>query len=350
MTISLASELILPSPSISGMGLSKVATIKILSASPAFRSRNMSSIARLLLSPRQVNDLVHKPDAPISLIDSTWFMPNAPRNAKDEFFAKRIPGAQFLDLDEVASPHELGLKHMMPDKETFARACEKLGISPSTHVILYDAHGVFSSPRALFMFRNFGHENSSIIDGGLPRWVDDQLPVETSPPSKPQPATYALPKFEDKSIRSYEQIVANSQFDPLTNAQSELVLDARPRGRYTGTDPEPRPGLSSGHIPHSYSLTFNLFLQKHKTRDGQEYSTFLPPADIKKALESAVGPEEAAKIIRGERPVNASCGSGMTAGVLWLGLQLLGVRNVGLYDESWTGYAMRSTSRIVKST
>lgn len=156
-------------------------------------------------------------------------------------------------------------------------------------------------------------------------------------------------------MTGYEQIVANAQIDPLTNAQSELVFDARPKGRfvqypvymrygrsflqciisyrYTGTDPEPRPGLSSGHIPYSYSLTFNLFLQKHKTRDGQEYSTFLPPADIKKALESAVGPEETTKIIRGERPVTASCGSGMTAGVLWLGLQLLGVRNVGLYDE-----------------
>ncbi|KAF9480444.1 Rhodanese-like protein [Pholiota conissans] len=309
----------------------------------------MSTAARLLLSPRQVNELSVS-GAHISLIDSTWYMPNAPRNAKDEFLAKRIPGAQFLDLDEVASPHKLGLKHMMPDKETFAHACEKLGISPSTHVVLYDAHGVFSSPRALFMFRSFGHENSSIIDGGLPRWIEDDLPIETSLPSQPQPAVYASPKFEDKSIRSYEQIVANSQVDPSTNEWSELVLDARPKGRYTGTDSEPRPGLSSGHIPHSYSLTFNLFLQKHKTKDGQEYSTLLPPAEIKKALEAAVGPKEASKIIRGERPVVASCGSGMTAGVLWLGLQLLGVKNVGLYDESWTGYAMRSTSHIDKTT
>jgi thiosulfate/3-mercaptopyruvate sulfurtransferase len=121
------------------MGLSKVATIKILSASPAFKARNMSSVARLLLSPRQVNDLVHKPDAPISLIDSTWFMPNAPRNAKDEFFAKRIPGAQFLDLDEVASPHELGLKHMMPDKETFARACGMCSIKITRVIHLFNA-------------------------------------------------------------------------------------------------------------------------------------------------------------------------------------------------------------------
>ena len=105
--------------------------------------------------------------------------------------------------------------------------------------------------------------------------------------------------------------------------------------RYTGTDPEPRPGLSSGHIPHSYSLTFNLFLQKHKTKTGQEYSTFLSPSEIKAALDNAVGAAEADQIIQGKRPVVASCGSGMTAGVLWLGLQLLGVKQVGLFDEVW---------------
>ena len=103
--------------------------------------------------------------------------------------------------------------------------------------------------------------------------------------------------------------------------------------RFAGTDPEPHPGLSSGHIPHSYSLTFNLFLRKHKTKTGQEYSTFLPPSEIKAALDNAVGAAEADQIINGKRPVVASCGSGMTAGVLWLGLQLLGVKQVGLYDE-----------------
>ncbi|KAF9560216.1 Rhodanese-like protein [Agrocybe pediades] len=305
-----------------------------------------SSSAPLLLSPKQVNELGKASN--VSLLDSTWFMPNSPRNAKQEFSGKRIPGAQFLDLDEVASPHELGLKHMMPDKETFALACEKLGISPSTHVVLYDSHGVFSSPRALFMFRTFGHTNSSVLDGGLPRWVDDGLPIDTGSPTTPQRASYAPREFDATAIRNYEQIVSNSQLDPATDAKSEIVLDARPNGRFTGKDPEPRPGLSSGHIPHSFSLTFNLFLQKHKAKDGQEYSTFLPPEEIRKALENAIGPAETEKVIQGQRSVTASCGSGMTAGVLWLGLQLLGVKNVGLYDESWTGYAMRPTSQIAK--
>ncbi|KAF5311807.1 hypothetical protein D9619_003323 [Psilocybe cf. subviscida] len=272
-------------------------------------------------------------------------------NAKQEFLSKRIPDSLFLDLDEVADPHELGLKHMLPSREIFARACEKFGITPSTHVVLYDAHGVFSAPRALFMFRTLGHDNSSIIDGGLPRWADEGLPIETGASTgTPSPCIYIYEAPERETpIRRYEDMVDNSKRDPSTDPHADLVLDARPKGRFTGADPEPRPGLSSGHIPHSHSLTFNLFLKKHTTKDGTEYATLLPPVDIRKAVEAAVGTEETEKILRGERRVTATCGSGMTAGVLWLGLQLLGAKQVGLYDESWTGYAMRSTSEIYKS-
>jgi len=309
----------------------------------------MSFITPLLLSPKQVTDLTRS-STPVTLLDSTWFMPNSPRNAKAEYLSKRIPGSQFLDLDEVASSHDLGLKHMMPDSKTFALACEKLGIAPTTHVVIYDSHGVFSAPRALFMFRSFGHQSSSIIDGGLPRWADEDLPLETTEPTQPQPMHYPAPILDEEAIKSYEQIVFNSKYDPFKNANSALVLDARPRGRYMGTDPEPRPGLSSGHMPHSFSLPFNIFLQKHSSKQGSEYTTFLAPSEIQKKLETVVGPAEVEKILKGERPVITSCGSGMTAGVLWLGLQLLGAQKVGLYDESWTGYAMRPSSDIEKST
>lgn len=276
-------------------------------------------------------------------------MPNSPRNPKAEFTSKRIPGAQLLDLDEVASPHELGLKHMMPSSEVFAKACSQLGISPSSHVVIYDSQGVFSSPRALFMFRAFGHEKSSILNGGLPQWIDEGLPLEPESPSQPKVAEYPTPTFHPEVIRGYEEVVANSAFDPKTNVHAELVLDARSKGRWDGVDPEPRPGLSSGHIPNSISLPFNLFLQKHTGQNGSEYTTILSPAEIRQVLEDTVGAEEAEDIIAGERSVVTSCGSGMTAGILWLGLQLLGARKVALYDESWTGYAIRPTSKIEKS-
>ncbi|KAF8624890.1 hypothetical protein AX15_005758 [Amanita polypyramis BW_CC] len=312
-------------------------------------STTTTAAAPLVVSAREAH-LLTQNNRSVRLLDATWFMPNSPRNAYEEFLSRRLPRAQFLDLDEVANPHELGLKHMMPSGRTFADACEKFDIEPSSHVLLYDSHGVFSSPRALFMFRSFGHVKSSIINGGLPSWRSEGLEVEEGTPSQVEKATYPTPVLNTNAIRSYEQVVANSVLDPATDPVAELVLDARPRGRYLGTDPEPRPGLSSGHIPYSLSLPFNVFLKKHAGEDGNEYTTLLQPSDLRKALEGSVGVERADAAISGKIPVVTSCGSGMTAGILWLGLKILGAEKIGLYDESWTGYAMRSTSKIEKSS
>ncbi|KAF9014929.1 Rhodanese-like domain-containing protein [Cyathus striatus] len=291
-----------------------------------------------LLSPVQVRDMARS-SIPMAILDASWFMPNSLRNPEKEFLAKHIPSAQYLNLDEVASSHELGLKHMMPNEQVFAQACEKLGIEPSSHVIIYDTHGIFSSPRALFMFRTFGHEKSSIINGGLPRWILDGLPVESGK-TEYKRTSYSPPTVNGYAVRDYNQIVYNSMLEPASNSEAELVLDARSRGRYLGVDPEPRPGLSSGHIPSSFSLPFNTFLKKHTAADGTEYTMFLPLDQLH---------EYVTQLIAGERTVITTCGSGMTAGVLWLGLQLLGINDVGLYDESWTGYAMRPSSKIEKS-
>ncbi|TFK76874.1 thiosulfate sulfurtransferase [Pluteus cervinus] len=311
-----------------------------------YRRMSATRETPLLLSPAQVKDLAKS--SKISVLDATWFMPNSPRNARDEYLTSRIPQAQFLDLDEVASPHELGLKHMMPSPEIFADACERIGISPTSHVVIYDSHGVFSSARALFMFRAFGHEKSSIIDGGLPRWVAESLPIEMGASTyQPVKTSYSKPQLATETVRNYEQMVTNSSLD-LSSPESELVLDARPRGRYLGQDPEPRPGLPSGHIPRSFSLPFDTFLQQHTAPNGNTYTRFLPYTELNAALAKAVGPEEAESIIAGRKPVTTTCGSGMTAGVLWLGLKLLGVKDVALYDESWTGYASRAQSVVAR--
>ncbi|KAJ7783530.1 Rhodanese-like domain-containing protein [Mycena maculata] len=305
----------------------------------------------MLLSPARLNQLLRSKGANTVVLDSTWFMPNSPRIAKAEFRAKRIPGSRFLDLDEVASPHELGLKHMMPSEKVFGRACEKFGIGPSTQVVMYDTHGVFSSPRALFMFQSFGHRNSCILDGGLPRYEVEGFPLDTTEPLEVhvQDVKYPTPTLDSQAVRSYEQIVSNSSSNPFRVPGAELVLDARGRGRYLGTDPEPRPGLSSGHIPNSLSLPFNVFLQNNVTKDGSSYTTFLPQEQLRMAVVEAIGADKADAVINGDVPVVASCGSGMTAGVIWLGLQLLGVKQISIYDESWTGYSLRPSSKIEKS-
>ncbi|KAK7064423.1 Rhodanese-like domain-containing protein [Favolaschia claudopus] len=304
----------------------------------------------LLLSPTRLSQLLKSEAAQTIVLDSTWFMPNSTRIAAAEFRTKRIPGARFLDLDEVASPHELGLKHMLPSGEIFARACEKFGIGRSSRVVVYDSHGVFSSPRALWMFKSFGHEDAAILDGGLPRWEAEGFPVDQEPPlDDVKSSNYPPPTADDNAVRSYGQMVYNSGLVPFETADAELVFDARSRGRYLGTDPEPRPGLSSGHIPNSFSLPFNTFLQTNAAPNGTSYTTYLPESQLRSAIVEALGPQRAESLFKGDVSVITTCGSGMSAAVLWLGLQLLGIKQVSLYDESWTGYAQRPSSRIDKS-
>ncbi|KAG8220095.1 Rhodanese-like domain-containing protein [Butyriboletus roseoflavus] len=295
-------------------------------------------MAPYLLSPSNLRDVMSSGN--VSVLDASWFRPGSPRKPLQEFQAKRIPGAQFLDLDEVASPHELGLKHMMPSERFFADACEKFGIHSNSHVVIYDTYGVFSSPRALFMFRAFGHQKSSILDGGLPRWEAEGFETEGIPPTGEKTSTYPTPVLDGASIRSYEQVVANSLLNPASDPAVELVVDARSRGRFLATDPDPRPGLSSGHIPHSFSLPFDVFLKTHTVPNTSiNYTTILSEPELRQALVDAIGADQAQLVLTGNRPITTTCGSGMTAGILWLGLKLLGVPNVALYDEVCTDHA-----------
>ncbi|CAE7210198.1 unnamed protein product [Rhizoctonia solani] len=314
---------------------SSPSTLGILVTSRSIHTTASKMQKQLLFAPKDAHAA-----AGAIFVDSTWFMPGVPRSGYEEWKQRRIPGARFLDLDAVASEHPLGLKHMLPSGEVFAKACEEMGIEPSSQVVLYDTHGVFSSPRALYMFKSFGHEKAGILDGGLPRWEVEGLPIETGEPSATvQPAKYAVPRLDESAVRSYEQIVANAKVDPSASPAAELVLDARAYGRFTGEQPEPRPGLSSGHMPHARSLPFNTLLESHAT--GKGYTTVLPRDKLKQVFDKAVGEANAG------RSIVASCGSGMTAGTIWLAGQLLDTP-VAIYDESWTGYAMRPESVIVK--
>ncbi|KIO27238.1 hypothetical protein M407DRAFT_193496 [Tulasnella calospora MUT 4182] len=307
-----------------------------MSASTTLRSGH----SELVITPSQLAALPSSTTVPI---DVTWFMPNVARNPNEEFLGKRIPDARRMDLDVVASEHPLGLKHMMPTGEVFAKACEEIGVSPASHVVLYDTHGVFSSPRALFMFKAFGHSKASILNGGLPRWVDEGHPTESGPLKAIEPAKYPAPTLKEDFVRDYEHIVKAT----TSNDGATVVLDARPNGRFTGKDPEPRPNLSSGHMPSSRSLPFsNLLARQQPSSDGSSYTTLLEPNSLLSEVEKVVG-EHGLDGLNSKQVIN-SCGSGMTAAVIWLALQELGV-NSSLYDESWTGYAMRPESKVLKN-
>ncbi|CAG7851510.1 SubName: Full=Related to 3-mercaptopyruvate sulfurtransferase {ECO:0000313/EMBL:CCA75166.1} [Serendipita indica DSM 11827] len=298
----------------------------------------MSSVANtrrsLLLTPNEAHTL---PKASTKFLDATWFMPNSPRNAKQEFVKRHIPGAQFFDLDEVASPNELGLKHMMPSPQQFKEACDNFGISREDAVVLYDTHGIFSSPRALFTFKSFGHPNAFVLNGGLPAWLDQGLSVE------------------DGSGHASTTTIKGAY--PIPKLDQGIIRYARPTARFTGAAPEPRAGLSSGHMPNSVSIPFNALLATHSgSNEGQATYTTLLPADelraklvellstpsnwargggVKGSESGADGEAILGRILRGEQPAVASCGSGMTACVIWLALQELtgGAQAIALYDE-----------------
>ncbi|KZO94982.1 Rhodanese-like protein [Calocera viscosa TUFC12733] len=306
----------------------------------ATRPLSLSTRESLLVTPEEVNSWASGSYVPL---DATWLMPAANRNPHQEFEKKRIPNARYFDLDKVASQHPLGLPHMMPDSQTFAGACESLGIDRGTRLVFYDTHGVFSSPRALFTFKAFGHEEAVVLNGGLPRWEVEGHPLETEPPSAPWKATYKpLPELDESVIRSYEQIIGNTHFATDDKA-GELLLDARSRERYSGEAQEPRPGLPAGHIPNSLSLPFSNLLESHLDK-SPSYTTMLPVARLRAAVEAALGPYTE-DVLTGKRSLVNTCGSGMTAAIVWLALQELGVKSA-LYDESWTGYALRKESPV----
>ncbi|WWC96208.1 hypothetical protein V866_003075 [Kwoniella sp. B9012] len=323
----------------------------------ARRGLHTSSIARipLLITPKEYQDLPKRTTLPL---DVSWHMPNSTRSAVAEYLSgPRIPNAKRFDLDEVAEldldKNPLSLTHMLPKPERFVEECRKLGIRNDDHVVLYDTIGIFSSPRALYTFKAFGHENVSVLDGGLPRYIEEGYEVETGD-VKPtlKESQYKLPQnWKEDWVRSYEQIVSNSE-KPTTDPTSEIVLDHRPLPRFTGEAPEPRPGLSSGHIPNSLPLPFPQYL--NAANDKIPYSSYKSIEELKQVFEKALGGEEnLKKYIEEQRGVVLSCGSGMTAAIGWLANELLREQSgkalkTALYDESWTGYALRKESKIVK--
>ncbi|KAH8082337.1 Rhodanese-like domain-containing protein [Filobasidium floriforme] len=355
------------------------------SASPAIvhqsRSFATSSMSRvpLLITPKQLAAL---PKGSTKILDASWHMPNSPRNPNTEFLTgPRIPQAIRWDVDAISVPktdselNPLGLGHMMPSPETFSAACRKRGIKREDHVVVYDSVGVFSAPRAAFTFDSMGHEKVSILDGGLPRWIHEGFEVDSedlssSPASEKgevlmngdiQESDYPVPSFQSSRVTSYEDVVKNSKVDGKSS-EADLVLDARSRERWTGSAPEPRPNLSSGHIPNSLSLPFNVLLTP--SNPDRPYTSYLPPSSLRETIISSLTfPGETPKdaqvrwenIKRGKKGVVWSCGSGMTACVGVWGMRVLasaeerdeGMR-VGIYDESWTGYASREESEIVK--
>lgn len=261
-----------------------------------------------------------KPD--LMVFDATKYLPNENRDGKAEFLACHIPGARYFDIDEVADP-ESDLPHMVPAAGRFERLMGRMGIGNATRVVFYDQKGIASSARGWWLMGLFGHDNVAVLDGGLPKWRREGRATEAGAPLA-APATTYTATFRPQRLRGVGDLIAN-----LT-ARTELVLDARAAGRFSGAQPEIRPGVRSGHIPGSVNLPYTELLAP----DG----TFLPPSALR-ALFAKVG-------VDGSKPVVTSCGSGVTACILTLGMQLAGLPPAAVYDGSWTEWGSRSDTPV----
>ena len=241
-------------------------------------------------------------------VDSSWFMPALKRSGREEFLASHIPSARFLDIDAVADT-ENPTPHMLPTAEAFGRAMEGIGISRTDRIVVYDNSPTRTAARGWFMLRHFGAERVCILDGGFQKWVAEGRPTESGEP-RPRPARF-------------EAVARGGEVVSLRQIRAGLgvpLVDARGRGRFEGTEPDPRPGVASGHIPGARNLPFTELYNP----DG----TMKPPHELRRLFIGAGADPD--------KPFVASCGSGVTANSLILAARQLGNRDGRLYDGSWS--------------
>ncbi|MEW7311902.1 3-mercaptopyruvate sulfurtransferase [Buttiauxella gaviniae] len=259
----------------------------------------------------------HVNDANIQIIDARMAPPGQEhRDMAGEYRAGHLPGAVFFDI-EALSDHTSPLPHMMPRAEAFAVAMRELGISHDKHLIVYDEGNLFSAPRAWWMLRTFGVENVSILAGGLADWQREELPL--------QQGDVELPEGEFEV--NFDPMVIKRLTDVLlvSHEGTAQIVDARPAPRFNAQVDEPRPGLRRGHIPGALNVPWNDLVE-----NGQ-----LKTTDDLNEIFTRQGVEF-------DKPIIASCGSGVTAAVVVLALTTLGVSGVSLYDGSWSEWGARA--------
>lgn len=259
----------------------------------------------------------HIDDPEIQIIDARMAPPGQEeRDLNAEYQAGHIPGAVFFDI-EALSDHTSPLPHMMPRAEAFAVVMRELGVSSDKHLVVYDEGNLFSAPRAWWMLRTFGVEKVSIVAGGLEGWRRDGLPLEQGLPELPEGDFDG--RVDPLAIKRLTDVLL------VSHEGSAQIVDARPAGRFNGQVAEPRPGLRSGHIPGALNVPWTELVINGELKTTDELNEIF-----------------ARQGVDFERPIIASCGSGVTAAVVVLALTTLGVNGVSLYDGSWSEWGART--------
>ncbi len=263
----------------------------------------------------------HLKDPDLRIIDASWYLPDAGRDPKSEYDAAHIPGARFFDIDEI-SDHRSNLPHMAPPPEKFISRMRAMGIGDGHQVVIYDGLGLFSAPRVWWLFRLMGKTDVAVLDGGLPKWVSEGNPIEDMPPV-----------MRDRHITVSVQnhlVVDVTQVAHASKLSNHEILDARSPSRFSGEELEPREGLRSGHIPNSKNVHYRTLLNDNGT---------MKDANSLRDVFAAAGVDLA-------KPVITTCGSGVTAAIIYLALERLGVDRKALYDGSWSEWGMYNDLRV----
>jgi thiosulfate/3-mercaptopyruvate sulfurtransferase len=265
----------------------------------------------------------HLKDPDLRILDASWFLPDAGRDAHAEYDAGHIPGARFFDIDEITDSRST-LPHMAPPPEKFISRMRAMGVGDGHQVVIYDGSGLFSAARVWWTFRLMGKTEVAVLDGGLPKWRAEGREIEDMPP---------IVRDRHMTTSRQNQLVKDvTQVAHAAKLGEAEIIDARAAARFRGEAPEPRPGLRSGHIPGAKNVPFGSLLNADATMKS--------PAELRVVFEDA-GVDLA-------KPAITSCGSGVTAAVLSLALERIGHRNHALYDGSWAEWGMYDDLAVEK--
>jgi len=295
--------------------------------------RRWYSLSSYVVSPKEVHEAL-KQNAPTAIstapkvipLCAAWFMPNDPekRTGLEVFKRKRMPSARFFDIDEIKD-HESPFPHMLPTCEVFADAMSKLGVKQDDELVVYDTEelGLFSAPRVAWTLRVYGHPRVHLLNN-FRLWVQEGYPTESGPVEVPRPTKYPLPNYNTDMVVKFAEMKTIGYDQGKEGAEEIQILDARSKGRWEGTEPEPRPGLRSGHMPGSTSLPFQELLDP-------DTKALLPREKLREIFQ--------AKNLDPSKPLVCTCGTGVTAAVIETALKEAEFGSPDdrrLYDGSWT--------------
>ncbi len=275
--------------------------------------------SRWFVSTEWLEAHLNSPD--IAIVDGSWYLPAQNRDADAEYAEAHIPGAIRFDIDKIADTSS-SLPHMLPSAEAFSSAMRKFGIGDGMAVVVYDGSGLFSAPRVAWTFRVFGVKDVYILTGGLPKWRAEKRPLTSDVTVRPE--RHFTARFDHSMVRDFDDVKS-----ALKTSSAQLV-DARPADRFKGTEPDPRPGVKPGHMPGAISVPANEVIAEGRLKSAEDLA----------AVFSKAGVDPSAPII-------TSCGSGVTAAILWLGLETIGAPKLSLYDGSWAEWGSRPDADIV---